>query len=100
MSSMDTSELETLLSRAFAAGVRLETALSAEPMTLDITVPLGLQVTYGSTRITATPSAKTATATALAEQLTTELDSLLASGPQGLTRLKQAISRTSGHAKN
>lgn len=100
MNSMDTSELEMLLSRAFAAGVRLETALSVEPMTLDITVPLGLQVTYGSTRITATPSEKTAIATELAAQLTTELDSLLASGPQGLLRLKQAISRTSGRAKN
>ena len=100
MNSMDTSELETRLSRAFAAGVRLETHPSAEPMTLDITVPLGLQVTYGSTRITATPSAKTATATALAEQLTTELASLLELGPEGLNRLKQAISHTSGPAKN
>lgn len=100
MNSMDTSELETLLSRAFAAGVRLETALSEEPMTLDITDPLGLQVTYGSTRITAMPSAKTATATELAAQLTTELDSLLELGPEGLKRLKQAISRTSGRTRN
>ena len=100
MNSMDTSVQETKTSHAFAAGVRLETARSVEPMTLGITVPPGLQVTYGSTRITATPSEKTAIATELAAQLTTELDSLLASGPQGLTRLKQAISRTSGRAKS
>ena len=87
-------------SHAFAVDGHLVMVTWEGPLMLGITVPPGLQVTYGSTRITATPSEKTAIATELAAQLTTELDSLLASGPQGLTRLKQAISRTSGRAKS
>lgn len=100
MPSTPTSELEMLLSRAFAAGIRLVTEMSAEPMTLAITDQQDLQATFGSIRITAMPSESSATAMELAAQLTTELDSLLASGPTGLQRLKQAIARTSGRAKS
>lgn len=73
MNLTDTSEQEMLINRASAAECHWESEISADPLTLGITDQQGLQVTFGLTRITATPNVSNAIAMAQAAQLTTEL---------------------------
>jgi hypothetical protein len=75
---MRTSGRETVISHAFAAGIRSVTVRSEGPTTVVITDLQGVRHTFVSMSVTPTRSARSAIATALGALWTIGLASLLA----------------------